>query len=207
MKQSGRRHNEGVRPTQPGRPPTKKVPWMRRIISTTILLLVLVGLIFGAVKLGGWVKGILSDEHARTTEVATIKPVVIEACAAPDLGITVTPSVASVQEGYGFDVAVSLVNSGSEDCSFDLSTLVVSLEGPGGPVWTPSACAANWDKNLLLGAGKSWATTLTWDGLVYADCVLVQHSGGSATPMEGAYALKWTAPPVVSDQEVAVQVY
>lgn len=207
MVQQGQHHGEGVASTKPGRPRKKKVPWVRRIVSTTVLLLVLVGLVFGVVKLGGWVKGLLSAEHARTTEVATIKPVVIEACSAKDLGISVTPSVSSVQEGQGFDVAVTLENTGSEDCSFDLSTLAVSLEGTGGAVWTPTACSETWDKSLLLGVGKSWAATLTWDGLVYADCVVVQHSGAAATPMEGSYALKWSAPPVVSGKEVAVQVY
>lgn len=203
----GRPKGQGGRAPQPGRPRKKKVPWLRRIISTTILLLVLVGLIFGIVKLGGWVKGVLSEEHSRATETATIKPVVIEGCTSKDLTISVTPSVVSVQEGNGFDVAVSLVNKGGEDCSFDLSTLVISLEGPGGAVWTPTACTPTWGKNLLLGAGKSWSTTLTWDGLVHADCAPVQNAGAAATPMEGSYALKWAAPPVVSNQEVAIQVY
>lgn len=207
MARTGRPTGEDVGAAQPGRPRKKRVPWVRRIVSTTILLLVLVALVFGVVKLGGWVKGVLSEEHSRTTEVATIKPVVIDACTPQDLTISVTPNVVSVQEGQGFNVAVSLVNKGAEDCSFDLSTLMVILDGAGGAVWTPTACSAAWDKSLLLGAGKSWSTTLTWDGLVYADCAQVQNAGGAATPMEGQYALKWSAPPIVSSKEVAVQVY
>ncbi len=194
---------------EPGGAPRKKrkTPWVRRIVSTLILLLVLALLLWGLVKIGGWVKTILTDEHERATQGAVIEPAVIEPCSSDALRVTVTPVLTAVQEGEGFDVSVAVENVGASDCSFSLSTLEITLGSENGLLWTPSACTSSWDKELLLGAGKSWSTSLAWDGHVYADCELVKVDGFGATPMEGTYTLKWQAPPVLNAQETQIRIY
>lgn len=195
----------GTRPVGgPGK--KRKTPWVRRIVSTLILLFVLALIVWGLVKIGGWVKSILAEEHQRTSQGAVIQPVVIGPCSADALRVTVTPTSTSVQEGQGFDASVLVENAGTDDCSFSLSALEVTLGSDNGLIWTPSACVPL-DKELLLGAGKSWSTTFTWDGHVYADCELVKIDGFGSTPMTGTYTLKWAAPPALEPQETRIQIY
>ncbi len=176
----------------------RKVPWARRIVSTLVLVAVLVGLVFGLVKAGSWVHSLLSEQHAKTTEAATPKPVTINACEGNDLSVTVTPSAAVLPEGQGMEVTVQAENRGDADCTVAMSSVSVELVGPAGSVWTPTACSTSWGKTLLLGSGKSWSATLTWDGLLYSECEPVRVGDAGATPSAGSYTLKWAGPDTAS---------
>lgn len=198
----------------------RKVPWARRIVSTLVLLVLLAGLIFLIVKAFGWVGGLLSAEHEKSTEQAAIKPVSIAECSGEDLKVSLYPATTVLDEGVGFDVAVSIENMGDADCSVQTSDVNVLLtpagsfgvQGEGGKssspseataIWSPSACGGEWAKTLLLRPGQSWTGDLKWNGLVYRGC---EASADGAAAPEGTYSLTAQAPGQSTPQAVSIQV-
>ena len=184
----------------------RKVPWARRIISTVVLVALLVGVVFAGVKAVGWVMGVLSEEHARATDVATPKPVEILPCSADDLNVTLSPSAGVVDEGIGFELGVEIQNRGSIDCSVETSEVEIQLAQASTVVWSPSVCVPEWSRTQLLAAGESWSGTLAWNGHVYEGCEAVASDTGGATAPAGTYTLTALAPGGKTPQTVSIQV-
>lgn len=220
---SERRPAKATASGKPARP--KKVPWARRIISSLILLALLAGIIFLVVKGAMWLGSLLNAEHEKSTEQATVKPVSITECAGGDLKISLFPSSTIVDEGVGFDLAVSIENTGSADCSVQTSEVNVTLASAGASipaddgeassavdggstsaVWSPSTCDPQWSKTLLLKPGQSWTGDLAWNGHVYNGCDAVAEDTGGATAAAGRYSLTAQAPGQDAAQEVSIQV-
>lgn len=189
---------------RPSRP--RKTPWVRRIVSTLILVAIVIGVGVLLVKVGSWVHAALTDTHAKTTESSTVKPVEILPCTDENLDVTLLPSQTVVDEGMGMDLVVSLENTGSTDCSVDTGDIQVQLRGDYGTVWTPTACDGQWARELLLGAKESWGGQLHWDGGISADCQPISNDGIRATAPSGSYTLIASVPGGQSAGATTIQV-
>lgn len=180
---------------RPGGPKKQKTPWVRRIVSTLILLALLAGLIFALVTAVKWVLSVIGAEHERSTVSSLPQPVEILPCKPGSIDVEVTPSDTEIPEGAGFTVEVELLNSTQTECSFEVEDLDVSLSVGGYDVWTPTACKAD-DRTLLLASEQEWKTSFKWNGGVYVDCervnLDVQDEAGKpipATASSGVYDL------------------
>ncbi len=199
-----------------GRQPNRVTPgmWVRRIVSLVVLAALLVGLIVLAVRGWGLVSGLLSDQHAKTTQATQVGPVEIGECVGEDLKLRVVPSAETVDEGAGMEVKVRLENDGKLDCTVEPGAVNVTLAMGDEDVWTPTACHPEWHPRLLLGEGQKWEGTLGWDGGVYVDCVastyLVDTYEGQvevqATAGSGMYTLRAEYGDGESSDKVKVEV-
>lgn len=157
--------------SQPGAQKKKqKTPWARRIISTSVLVLILIGLIYGVVALARGASGFLAERHEQASVGTIASPVEISACEPKDVGfdVTVSPSVASV--GEPVQVTVEATNNGTQGCSLDTSEVSVQLKMGKEVVWNPTECDSTWGKILLLAPDQPWSTTLEWSGFTQVDC-------------------------------------
>ncbi len=180
-----------------GGPTLRKVSkgelWTRRIISTAVLLALVAGVVFAAVKLVGWVSGMLSTEQVKATQSSVPKQATIGSCEPSDLSVVLTPSSTALDQGTGLDVGIELQTEGESDCSFNTEDLSIKLAVEGEIVWTPTACSSSWARLLLLSPGQPWSSSISWDGVAYVDCEAAMVPGpdnedGSAGAKVPAYA-------------------
>lgn len=177
----------------PSKKRKKKTPWVRRIVSTLILIALLVGIVFGLAKGFSWVTDFFKSENQKNKDAVSVQPVTYGQCGAGNLDVTLTPSAPAVQEGGGVDVALSIVNTSTVPCVMKVGDLQIDLATAGAePVWTPTACSADLgDEQLLLSKGQPWSTTFSWDGKAYKKCeVQAQPSGRQIDAPEGVYDLR-----------------
>ena len=172
------------------KPKKRKTPWVRRIVSTLILLALIALLVFLVARGVIWIRGVFQEGRDEAAESAVPKPVVIEQCAATSLDISLEPTESFVEEGAGVRVSVSVTNTGEADCKITQAQLGVQLVGDNEVLWEPGACSeAMQESMLLLAPGQPWSTTLRWDGLRYFECAVPQ-SGMPAVVGEGSYLLE-----------------
>lgn len=153
--------------------------WIRRIVSTTVLLALLALVVFGVVKAAGLIGTLLSDRHSAATVASQPTSVSIAACTADDIHVAITadPYAAAVGEGLRLDLVIE--NKAATECSLALADLKVRLSSGDYTVWTPSDCASGWDKTLLLSPKVPWETSLKWDGRIYESCDLLTNDEGT----------------------------
>ena len=72
----------------------QKTPWVRRIISTSVLALILIALVYGAVALVRGASGFLAERHEQVSEGTIATPVEISVCDPADMSfdVSVAPS-------------------------------------------------------------------------------------------------------------------
>lgn len=177
--------------------PTKrkrKVPWVRRIVSTLILLALVAGILFLVFRVVSWVGSYFQEEHQKNTELTTLQPVSYETCSAKDVSVTLTPDAATVLQGEGTNVVLSMSNTGNEPCLMSPGNVSVSMVLGGDTIWTPTACTSGLtDLTLLLSSDQPWSKTLSWDGKAYLECEVVK-TGEDDSPMnaaKGTYELRY----------------
>ena len=144
--------------------------WVRRVVSSLILLAVLVGLVFVAVKAVRVVHGKLADQQQQMQLAEQNLPTVVRECGSSDLEVTVTPEASTVLVGEGFAATVRISGKAEEACSFDSSELNLQLKTGDKVVWSPTKCSSSWGRPLLLGAGSSWERQVRWRGNLYSGC-------------------------------------
>lgn len=151
----------------------QKTPWVRRIISTSVLALILIALVYGAVALVRGASGFLAERHEQVSEGTIATPVEISVCDPADMSfdVSVAPSIAAV--GEAVNVTVEATNTGAEGCSLDTSDVSVQLKMGKETVWNPTECDSGWGKTLLLAPDQPWSTTVTWNGRTQVDCETV----------------------------------
>ncbi len=192
--------------------PKKKTPWVRRIVSSLILLAIVIGLVFLIVKAVSAVTGMLSDHHVKTTESSAPRPVEINPCSADQLQITLEPSETIVSQGRGFQTAVIVENTGEVDCSLNTTDVHVVLTAQSKPgasaetIWSPTECTPEWEKMLLLSPNQTWSGTLKWEGYVYEGCDVSGLDYGGAVPEPGIYILSAQAFEDGKVEKVSIQI-
>lgn len=174
--------------------------WVRRIISTGILL-VLVAL------LGTWLwnfgsgildrgRDALNEQHQKSTAATEHGPIQIEDCSPKDVELRVKPEADTIKKGNGTRVSVEVKNQGKAQCIIPEGEIQIALSVGGDDVWQPSECDSPWHPTLLLGTEKSWESTLEWDGNVYVDCkTATSGKGKKKAPIQadvGMYDLEAT---------------
>ncbi len=166
--------------------------WVRRIVSSILLIAVVAALILGGVKGYGALHKRLSAHQEKVSSTNVNLPVSIAQCRGANLEVTTQfdPSVAPV--GSGTKVDVTVTNRGSEECSLETADVQVSLLSGEQVIWSPTLCSETWDRQLLLGAAKSWQGTLSWNGGLYDECQSLT-GGDEETQLiadEGTYQLR-----------------
>lgn len=163
-----------------------RVYWRRRVVVLAVLVLVVVLGVLVVQRLGGPddagtpVPGASGDVPTATpTGKTTAKPT-SEASATPTqagtagVPICTKDMLTTKLEANGSEFApgsepaftVTMTNSSATPCLVDVSpeTRVITVTSGPARVWGSSDCAAKAKpKTLLVGAGKSEASTLTWD--------------------------------------------
>ncbi|VEG27871.1 Uncharacterised protein [Actinomyces howellii] len=129
---------------------------------------VVAGLAYGLIAGALWVRDTIRDQDAaeEVGSAPTTYPAPT-ACRAADLDITVTVPE-TVATGAGMVIELAVVNSGAEPCLLDVGAqnLGAVITSGDHTVWTSTACAAGAPSRVLLvDAGDSTSTSLTWDGL------------------------------------------
>lgn len=146
------------------------MPWVRRIVSTSVLLALVGGLIFGAVHFFGVLKNVLQDQHEKTAIPNVAEPVTIEECAFQDLGLQLRPEPQSQRATEPIEVLITVVNEGEEACSLQTESLDVTMKIGAEVIWEPIKCDPSWGRTLLLKEGQDWVGSLTWNGRTFVDC-------------------------------------
>lgn len=143
--------------------------WLRRIISTTLLLAVIAGIGYLLYLFGMWVWGSLHESRAASAEATTPRPTVIESCTADDLTASLVPNSRNLYVSEGMTVQFKLEVQKGKECSLDPAEINVSLTSDDYPIWTPTKCAPSTDV-LLLAEGASYSRELVWDARIYENC-------------------------------------
>lgn len=174
------------------KPKKRKTPWLRRIISTLILLGLIVALVFFLIWFVQWVGDIFREEHDRASRATIPQAVEVKECSLDTLQLMLTPDALQVPEGQPLSAELSIATTGDEACSFDTSRVTVQLGSADLSVWTPTACQESWGTTLLLSKDVPWQTSFNWNGQLYQDCQAVsvgEENPQPGTPPEGVYNL------------------
>ncbi|MGP7959606.1 hypothetical protein ACTVCO_02185 [Sanguibacter sp. A247] len=152
-----------------------RVYWRRRLAVLVVLVAVVALAIALVSKLGGDdapEKKAPGTPGAAATAAETPTP---QATGKGGVPICVPETLTSSLEANGSDFAadtepaftVTMTNTSTSPCLVDVSAKTRAVTVTSGParVWNSSDCAKSPDKGktLLIGAGKSEATTLTWN--------------------------------------------
>jgi hypothetical protein len=148
-----------------------------------VVLAVLALVVWGIVAGIGALREAASTDVVEPAPETSSGPVDPTACAPRDLEVELTPSVGGAGEPVAF--AVVLVNDGEVACLVDAgrAALVLTVTSGSDRVWSSGDCAAEpAQRRLLLDAGDSAETTLTWSGTRSAPgCTGGQGSSGAGT--------------------------
>ncbi len=97
----------------------------------------------------------------------------IAECSPENLDFKVGDHSTTASVGSGWNTQITVTNKGSEPCLTDGSASSVGLVVASGTyqLVDTTACGDPEDtKPLLIGSGRSWNTTVSWDGNDYQDC-------------------------------------
>jgi hypothetical protein len=97
----------------------------------------------------------------------------IAECSPENLDFKIGDHSTTASVGSGWNTQITVTNKGSEPCLTDGSASSVGLVVTSGTyqLVDTTACGDPEDtKPLLIGSGRSWNTTVSWDGNDYQDC-------------------------------------
>lgn len=101
------------------------------------------------------------------------KPDEVPICQPGDLEITFTSNATTLQAGSAWIGTINLKNKGLRACytEGDGDRQGFKIKSGDTEVYNSLACAETDSAiPLLLGVGKAWETTITWDGKIWSDC-------------------------------------
>lgn len=169
----------------------RKTLWVRRIVSTLILLGILALIVFLLVKAVTWIGGVFQSGRQTVAEQTTPRPVVIEECLPSALTVTLVPEKSVALEGAGVNISMTVENTGDVDCKISEAQIGLQLTGQEHVLWNPGSCSeAMQNKMLLLAPGQPWSTTVVWDGQAHSGCDAGQSGPGPVVLGEGTYQLE-----------------
>lgn len=142
--------------------------WPRRIITTTGLVLILVGLAFGVAHLVPVVRGFFAT-RAQTVAAPQSTPVRIEACRSADLRVTLAANPDAVGVGAGTVFAYTVRTR--TPCASAAGAFGVVVTSGDQRVWDSEACRSGRSATpLLLDASAGWSASVRWDGRARLGC-------------------------------------
>lgn len=148
-----------------------RVYWRRRVVVLAVLVLVVVLGVLVVQKLGGSgdAKAPAPGASGGTSTTPTPTPTGtagVPICTEDMLTTKLEANGSEFAPGSEPAFTVTMTNSSATPCLVDVSpeTRVITVTSGPARVWGSSDCAAKAKpKTLLVGAGKSEASTLTWD--------------------------------------------
>lgn len=174
--------------------------YIRRALSIVLLIAIIVGLFFIGRFVWNSVQISLA-QHADSSESVDDIPEPILDCQAQDLTATMTEAATTAVEGEGWSASITLTNTSDTECTTDGAGKSVGYAITSGdvPVFDTTKCAdQDANKLLLLGPGRSWSTTVSWDGRSAPDC----GSGSVAAP--GTYVMALKVPHATGNDQAVV---
>lgn len=174
--------------------------YIRRVLSIVLLIAILAGLFFIGRFVWNSVQISLA-QHADSSESVDDVPEPIVECRAQDLTATMTEAPATAIEGEGWSATITLTNTSDTECTTDGAGKSVGYAITSGdvPVYDTTRCAdQEANKLLLLGPGRSWSTTVAWNGRHAPNC----ESDHVAAP--GTYVMALKAPRATGNDEAVV---
>lgn len=153
-----------------------KVPakiWVRRIISTVILLALLAGIGYLVYMFVTWVGTNLSQTREAAVAVSAPQSVDISECQPDEIDIRMKATPTQLYVSQGMNVTVTVSTKNPTGCLLTEDTLAVELTSGTYQVWTPTACAAN-KEDLLLADGIKTDMQFDWDARIYEQCEQVE---------------------------------
>lgn len=181
----------GTAVNKPGKPRRKKrvvtaEMKRRRIISTTLIVLIAVGSYLGFSFLRSLISNASQQREAAIAQKNEDKSEVINNCQPGDLEVQLAAPATSMQVGAAWATTLKVTNRGLHPCYTEGGGNRLGLEVKSGDVvvFNSLQCAAEDSQiPLLLDRNKSWEMPLSWDGHIWTDC----KSQAEAQP--GAYVI------------------
>lgn len=186
--------------------------WIRRIISSVILLAVVVGVVFLVIRGIGMIGGMLpkataTPQSGAMSSASQPTSVIISPCSVGDLQITATSDPAAPVVGGGLTLGLSVENKTAKECSLALPDLEVRLSTGSDTVWAPTQCSDTWNGNLLMLPGTPWSASLQWDGKLYDACTLLTDDAGTGLVADpGTYHVQVAVKGEWADSTLTLQV-
>ncbi|MDO5719256.1 MAG: hypothetical protein Q4P05_00800 [Actinomycetaceae bacterium] len=174
--------------------------YIRRVLSILALVAILVGIYFIGRFVWNSVQISLA-QHADSSESVDDVPEPITDCAPQDLTATMTNGESTAIEGQGWSTHITLTNTSDTECTTDgaLKSVGFAITSGDVPVYDTTQCAdQDAQKLLLLGPGRSWTTTVSWDGRHAPNC----DSDKVAAP--GTYVMALKAPRATGNDQAVV---
>ncbi|WP_250738878.1 hypothetical protein, partial [Actinomyces sp. 186855] len=141
--------------------------WLRWLLVIVVTLALLAAVSYAVLAAATWARDTIreQDEQQAADAVVTVYPNPV-ACPTGQLEVAMSAPTA-VATGAGLSVDVTLTNTGTEACLLDVgaSSLGLVITSGGVGQWSSLTCPAEPAQRLLLvNAGESATTSLTWDG-------------------------------------------
>ncbi|WP_388001870.1 hypothetical protein [Georgenia deserti] len=160
----------------------------RRAVALLVVVLVLVGLVWGVRAAAGLATEWLGDEAAEDEATEADAPAEEQTappqpgpCAPRDLDVTLEPQHGS----GGTDFALTLLNARGSACLVDVGSanLAMTVHSGEDRVWASADCPSGPEEHpLLLARGDRTQTVVTWDGRrSEPGCSGDRQMGGSGT--------------------------
>lgn len=154
--------------------------WPRRIITTSGLLLILTGLVFGVTRLVPVVRDFFAS-RAEAVQAPASTPVRIDACRESDLRVELSADPDRVSVGVGTVLAYRV--AARTPCRTAAGALGVLITSGSQTVWDSTACASHPSATpLLVDASATWSGSVRWDGQSRQGC-----SGRTSPARAGTY--------------------
>ncbi len=167
--------------------------WVRRIISTIILLVAVAALVMVGVRLYGMVHSKLTGHQEQLASASSNLPVEIRSCGPSDLKVQVVPETAQALVGEGIAAKVTVTGLAEPACEFSTADLDIQLVTGDDVVWSPTKCSDSWARTLLIGKDLSWEQTIKWAGNLYNGCDALENGEGTQLVADpGTYRFQGT---------------
>jgi len=143
--------------------------YIRRIVSSVIILALLSVIVWGLYSFGTWLWSTISAGSEESGQDQTPAPVKISSCTEKDLDVTLSPSSTKLAVAEGMTVVMHISAKSGAECKLEPDTLDLTLTVGGYPVWTPTKCAAPEDTKLIA-KGLEVEREYTWEARIYESC-------------------------------------
>lgn len=165
--------------------PSRTELWLRRIVSSLLLLVVLALLVWGIVTAVRYILNLFAQQEAAQSAVDTSQSFSIPTCTVDDLEFSLQATSATASAGGEMNFTLTVENQTGTACRWETSQMRVEVTTGDLVVWQGTDCDRSWQKTLLLSNGQPWSAELTWDGLLYQECTaLTETVDGKETERE-----------------------
>lgn len=183
--------------------PSRTELWLRRIVSSLLLLVVLALLAWGIVAAVRYISNLFDQQGAAQSSVDAAQSFSIPTCTVDDLEFSLQAASATASAGGKMDFTLTVENQTGTACRWETSRMRVEVTTGDLVVWQGTECDNSWQKTLLLSNGQPWSAELTWNGLFYRECTVLTETVDGKETERWTTAGTYVAHLLVDEQEIS----